>query len=43
MEIIGKATIAPLVARFLEAFRSGATPSPCFRDGVRAEAVCWMR
>jgi predicted dehydrogenase len=39
MEIIGKATIAPLVARFLEAIRSGATSSPSFRDGVRAQAV----
>lgn len=38
-DIIGKATIAPLVARFLEGIRTGVTPSPSFEDGVRAQAV----
>jgi len=39
MEVIGKATIGPLVARFVDAIRTGAPPSPSFRDGVRAQAV----
>ena len=39
MDIIGKATIAPLVARFLEAVRTGAAPSPSFEDGAAAQAV----
>ena len=39
MEIIGKVTIAPLVARFLESVRTGAPVSSSFRDGVRAQAV----
>ena len=39
MEVIGKATIAPLVARLLEAVRTGAPASPSFRDGARAQAV----
>ena len=39
MEIIGKATIGPLVAQFLEAIRTGEATSPSFRDGVRAQAV----
>jgi len=38
-DIIGKATIAPLVALFLEGIRTGVTPSPSFDDGVRAQAV----
>ncbi|MGH7324452.1 MAG: Gfo/Idh/MocA family protein [Candidatus Rokuibacteriota bacterium] len=38
-EIIGKATIAPLVARLLDGVRSGVTPAPSFADGVRAQAV----
>jgi predicted dehydrogenase len=38
-EIIGKATIAPIVARFLDGIRAGVTPSPSFEDGVRAQAV----
>ncbi len=37
--IIGKATIAPLVGLFLEGIRTGVTPSPSFDDGVRAQAV----
>ena len=39
MEIIGKVTIAPLVARFLDSIRTGAQPSPSLHDGVRAQAV----
>jgi predicted dehydrogenase len=39
MEVIGKATIAPLAARLLEAIRTGGTPSPSLADGLRAQAV----
>ena len=39
MEILGKATIGPLVAKFLEAIRTGEPAAPSFRDGVRAQAV----
>jgi predicted dehydrogenase len=39
MEVLGKTTIGPLVARFLEAIRTGAPAAPSFRDGVRAQAV----
>jgi predicted dehydrogenase len=38
-DMIGKATIAPLVAHMLECIRTGATPSPSFEDGMRAQAV----
>ncbi|MGH7390562.1 MAG: Gfo/Idh/MocA family protein [Candidatus Rokuibacteriota bacterium] len=38
-DVIGKATIAPLVARLVEAIRTGATPSPSFEDGARAQEV----
>ena len=38
-DIIGKATIAPLVALLLEGIRTGVTPSPSFEDGVQAQAV----
>ncbi len=38
-EIIGKATIAPLISRLLEAIRTGAVPSPSFEDGARAQEV----
>jgi predicted dehydrogenase len=38
-DIIGKATIAPLVGLFLEGIRTGVPPSPSFDDGVRAQAV----
>ncbi len=31
--------VAPLVARFLEGIRSGATPSTSFEDGARAQEV----
>ena len=39
MDIIGQATIAPLVARLLEAIRTGAPASPSLDDGLRAQAV----
>lgn len=39
LEITGKATIGPLVARFLDAIRTGQPASPSFEDGVRAQAV----
>jgi predicted dehydrogenase len=39
MEVIGKATIGPLVARFLDAIRTRTPAAPSFRDGVRAQAV----
>ena len=38
-EQIGRGTIAPLVARFLDAIRTGAPPSPSLADGVRAQLV----
>jgi predicted dehydrogenase len=38
-EVIGKALIAPLVARLLDGIRTGQTPSPSFADGLRAQAV----
>jgi predicted dehydrogenase len=39
LEVIGKATIAPLVKRLLGGIRRGVTPSPSFEDGMRAQAV----
>ena len=39
MEVTGKATIAPLVKRFLEGIKKGESPSPSFEDGLRAQAV----
>jgi predicted dehydrogenase len=39
MEILGKATIGPLVAALLAAIRTGTPAAPSFRDGVRAQAV----
>jgi predicted dehydrogenase len=39
MEIIGKATIGPLIGRFLDAIRTGTPAEPSFLDGVRAQAV----
>jgi predicted dehydrogenase len=39
VEIIGGATVAPLVAHFLQAIESRATASPSFEDGMRAQAV----
>jgi predicted dehydrogenase len=39
LEVVGKATIAPLVARLLDGIRTGQTPSPSFEDGARAQAV----
>jgi predicted dehydrogenase len=39
MEVVGKATIAPLVKRFLDGIRKGESPSPTLEDGVRAQLV----
>jgi predicted dehydrogenase len=39
LEITGKATIAPLVKRFLDGIRKGESPSPSLEDGVRAQLV----
>jgi predicted dehydrogenase len=39
MEVVGKATIAPLVKRFLAGIRKGESPLPSFEDGLRAQAV----
>jgi len=39
LEVTGKATIGPLVKRFLAGIRRGASPSPSFEDGMRAQAV----
>ncbi|MBI2555500.1 MAG: Gfo/Idh/MocA family oxidoreductase [Candidatus Rokubacteria bacterium] len=39
LEVTGKATIGPLVKRFLAGIRKGETPSPSFEDGLRAQAV----
>jgi predicted dehydrogenase len=38
-DAIGRTTIALIVARMLEGIRTGATPSPSFEDGARAQAV----
>lgn len=39
LEVTGKALIAPLVARMLEGIRTGESPTPSLRDGLRAQAV----
>src|SRR5260370_11629360 len=39
MEVTGKATIAPLVKRFLEGIRKGESPSPSLEDGLKALLV----
>jgi predicted dehydrogenase len=39
VEVTGKATIGPLVKRFLAGIRKGESPSPSFEDGVRAQEV----
>jgi len=39
LEVTGKATIGPLVKRFLARIRKGETPSPSFEDGARAQEV----
>jgi len=39
IEVTGKATIAPLVKRFLEGIRKGESPSPSLEDGLRAQLV----
>ena len=39
MEVVGKATIGPLVERLLDGIRTGTTPSPSLEEGLRAQAV----
>lgn len=39
MEIIGRATIAPLVTTLLDAIERGSPVSPSLEDGLRAQAV----
>jgi predicted dehydrogenase len=39
LEAVGRATVAPLVGRFLEGIRTRTTPSPTFEDGLRAQVV----
>jgi predicted dehydrogenase len=39
LDVVGRATIAPIAARLIEGIRSGTTPSPSFTDGVRAQIV----
>lgn len=39
LEVLGKATIVPLVKRFLAGIRKGQSPSPSFEDGLRAQTV----
>jgi predicted dehydrogenase len=39
MDVLGKATIGPLVARMLAAMRDGGTPTPSLIDGLRAQAA----
>jgi len=39
MEVIGGATIAPLIKAMVRAIRSGEPVSPSFEDGMRAQAV----
>lgn len=39
LDVIGRATIAPLVARLLDAIERGDDASPSLEDGLRAQAV----
>jgi predicted dehydrogenase len=39
LEVLGKATVTPLVARMLAAIRKGEPASPSFDDGYRAQLV----
>ena len=39
MDVLGKATIAPLVAEMLRAIAGGETTAPSLADGLRAQAV----
>ncbi|HEY7520660.1 MAG TPA: Gfo/Idh/MocA family oxidoreductase [Methylomirabilota bacterium] len=39
MDVLGKATIGPLVARMLQAIAGGAPPTPSLADGLGAQAV----
>ena len=39
LEIIGQATIAPMVRQFIAAIKSGHPPAPSLHDGLRAQTV----
>jgi predicted dehydrogenase len=39
LDVMGKATIGPLVRHLLDAIRTGAAPSPSLADGLAAQAV----
>jgi predicted dehydrogenase len=39
MDILGKATIGPLVARMLQAIDTGSAAWPSLADGLAAQAV----
>jgi predicted dehydrogenase len=39
MDVLGRATIAPLVGRLLGAIRDATVASPSFEDGLAAQAV----
>ena len=39
VEVLGKATIAPLARRLVKAIRRRESPAPSFEDGLRAQAV----
>lgn len=39
IDVLGRATIGPLVGQMLEAIESGGTGRPSFEDGARAQAV----
>jgi predicted dehydrogenase len=39
LDVVGRATIAPLVARLLESIDTGIAASPSFADGVAAQIV----
>jgi len=39
LDVIGRATIAPLVTRLLAAIDRGEAPAPSFEDGLHAQAV----
>jgi predicted dehydrogenase len=39
IEIIGQATVAPMIAQFIDSIERGESPSPSLDDGLRAQAV----
>jgi predicted dehydrogenase len=39
MDVIGRTTIAPLVARYLDGIERGVTPAPSLHDGLSAQVV----